>query len=376
MFRQAALCCQSRMKTVNLLEFLNEAHDLYTLDYAKCNSELINFLDLMTEDEQFTQNIDFGLIFVSPKSSDRYIIVDGLNRILSLSLLLHAVCECYKKTTERNEKAIKTIRTKYLVHGSGKSKLRLNESDSILYNKIINGERLSGHEKNTPMFILLHNFWSQIKEEKLQASKIFTMLKKVSVTLVDTDNVSKRNLYYKLNGSRNLNQILLIEDYLKENGIKKEWDEIKQKYFPNNDDIIQFLKDFFVTKFNYKKFNPERLYESFVNYFETMMQYMPEDVLMKRMKHSASLYYNILNVKFNSDEIKQAFIQIKMHSGEDTYAYILDVYNDFTEGNISETTFVEILNTIADYLKNRVNSENNMEFNELIQYLNAFITCK
>ena len=202
------------------------------------------------------------------------------------------------------------------------------------------------------------------------------MLKKVSVTLVDTDNVSKRNLYYKLNGSRNLNQILLIEDYLKENGIKKEWDEIKQKYFPNNDDIIQFLKDFFVTKFNYKKFNPERLYESFVNYFETMMQYMPEDVLMKRMKHSASLYYNILNVKFNSDEIKQAFIQIKMHSGEDTYAYILDVYNDFTEGNISETTFVEILNTIADYLKNRVNSENNMEFNELIQYLNAFITCK
>ena len=65
-----------------------------------------------------------------------------------------------------------------------------------------------------------------------------------------------------------------------------------------------------------------------------------------------------------------------MHSGEDTYAYILDVYNDFTEGNISETTFVEILNTIADYLKNRVNSENNMEFNELIQYLNAFITCK
>ena len=152
MFRQAALCCQSRMKTVNLLEFLNEAHDLYTLDYAKCNSELINFLDLMTEDEQFTQNIDFGLIFVSPKSSDQYIIVDGLNRILSLSLLLHAVCECYKKTTERNEKAIKTIRTKYLVHGSGKSKLRLNESDSILYNKIINGERLSG-KKHPDVYI-------------------------------------------------------------------------------------------------------------------------------------------------------------------------------------------------------------------------------
>ena len=59
-------------------------------------------------------------------------------------------------------------------------------------------------------------------------------------------------------------------------------------------------------KFNYKKFDPERLYESFVNYFETMMQYMPEDVIMKRMKHTAALYCNILHVNFHNEEIKKA----------------------------------------------------------------------
>ena len=41
-----------------------------------------------------------------------------------------------------------------------------------IYEKIINGEKLSGKEKEHPMFILLHNFWSCIKEENLQASKI------------------------------------------------------------------------------------------------------------------------------------------------------------------------------------------------------------
>ena len=364
------------MKVVNLLEFINSAKDLFTLDYARCDKNLINFLDLMTEDEQFTQRIDFGIVYVHQKSFDQYIIVDGLNRILSLSLLLHAVCECYKKTTERNTKAIKTIRNKYLIRNSN-TKLHLNEEDNDLYNKIINGERLSGHEKAKPMFILLHNFWSQIKEEKLQASKIFAMLQKVTVTLVETDDVSKRNLYYKLNiSSRELSQIALIEDFLRENGVESEWHTIRNSYFPNENDVILFLKDFFVTKFHYKQFNPERLYESFVNYFETMMQYMSEDVLIRRLKNSAKLYYNILNINFNNDELKRAIIQIKKHSGEDTYAYILDVYEDYAEGNISESIFLEILKTIDEYLQNRQNSGKNIEFNELIQYLNAFITCK
>ena len=363
------------MEVVNLLDFLNIARDLFTLDYAKCDGKLVNFLDLMTEDEQFTQRIDLGIIFINQKSADQSTIVDGLNRILSLSLLLHAICECYKKTTKQNEKAISTIRKKYLIHGS-KSKLRLNEKDGILYNKIINGERLSGKEKETPMFILLHNFWSQIKEEKLQAANIFRMLQKVTVTLAETDKVSKRNLYYKLNSSRKLNQILLIEDFLKENGVEEEWNRLKKLYFAKERDIIRFLKDFFVTKFNYKKFEEDRLYESFVNYFQTMMQYIPEDVLMNKITKAAGLYYNILNVNFENDDIKRAFIDIKMHSGEDTYAYILDVYEDFVENNISESTFLEILKTIDEYLRNRNIHENNVEFNELIKYLNAFIACK
>ena len=137
-----------------------------------------------------------------------------------------------------------------------------------------------------------------------------------------------------------------------------------------------FLRDFFITKFNYKKFNSERLYESFVNYFETMMQYIPEDEILKRMKNSALLYHNIINVNFENDEVKSAFINIKKLNGQDTYAYILDVYDDFSKNNISESTFIEILNTIVEYLSNRNKNDNNIGFNELIQYLNAFITCK
>ena len=363
------------MEIVNLLEFLNNTRGLYTLNYSRCDRQLMNFLDLMTEDEQFTQSIDLGLIFVSQRDADKYTIVDGMGRILSLSLLLHAICECYKKTSVQNDKAIKTIRSKYLTRAKG-YKLILNEKDNEIYSKILNGERLSGHEKKSHMFELLHNFWAQIKEEKLQAAKIFTMLKKINVTLVDTDDISKRDLYYKLNSHRQLNQMLLIDDYMKEKGLLDEWENIKTTGFIQDDDILLFFKDFFITKFNYKSYKEERLYESFVNFFETMQQYVPKETLISRIKRSAALYSNMLNINFNNEEIRQAFVNIKRHGGEDTYANILSVYEDYYSNNISESIFLEILNTIDEYLINRQNTGKDIDFNELIQYLNAFITCK
>lgn len=364
------------MEVVNLLEFLNSAKDLYTLEYASCGHKLVNFLDLMTEDEQFTQKIDLGIVYVRRKTLDQFTIVDGLSRILSLSLLLHAVCECYKKTSQKNDNAIKTIRTKYLLEGS-RTKLRLPQKAQLIYDKILFGEKLSGREKETSMFQLLHNFWSQIKEEKLQAANIFKMLNKVFVTMVDTGNVPSRDLYFTLNKEkREINQLLLIDNYLKNIGIKSEWDDIKHIYNDKSADVKLFFKDFFVTKFNFKEYSTDRLYELFVNYFETMLRYMPEDVLIAKIKRSAKLYNDILNINIKHEALKRALIQIKMHRGEDTFAYILNVYEDYLDNNISEATFMEILSAIDDYLKNRLKNPNNVSFNELINYLNAFITCK
>ncbi len=364
------------METVNLLEFLNNTKDLYTLDYTVCGDELVNFLDLMTEEAQYTGRIDLGIFYLHQKNLEQYTIIDGLNRILSLSLLLHAICECYKKTSAKNDKAIHTIRSKYLLNGE-KTKLRLPAENQIIFEKIIYGERLSGREKQSPLFVLLHNFWTQIKEEKLQAANIFNMLNKINVYIVETSNVSQRDLFYNLNKDNSkVNQILLIEDYLKSFGLTDEWKSFKNIFNQNETDIIQFFKDFFITKFNFKEFNITRLYENFINYFETMLQYISEDVIMTKLKRTAKLYNDILNVNFANEKLRMALIQIKMHKGEDTYAYLLNIYEDFMDGNITEVTFLEILSTIDEYLKNRLKTPNDVGFNELIKYLNAFITCK
>lgn len=364
------------MVTVNLLELLNNIETLAALEYSNCRGELVDFLDLVSEDEQFTRHIDMGVVYIRNKSGNNYVLIDGLNRFLSLSLLLHAICECYKKTSQKNDKAIRTIRSKYLLKGT-RTKLRLNGSDQEIYEKIIYGERLSGHEKSHPMFVLLHRFWTKIKNDKLQAGNIFKMLEKLRVIAIETDSISDRDLYYNLNKDRkDLKQFALIESYLKDLKIVYEWKSLLEIYDERHADLELFFKDFFITKFNFKVFDMNRLYVLFINYFETMRQYKQPKAIFAEIIKSAELYNDILNINFQDKEIKNGFIKIKMNGGEDTYAYLLNIYEDYIEGNISKGTFVEILDAINEYLQNRVNAPNDIGFNDLIQYLNAFITCK
>ena len=363
------------MKVVNLLEFLNSSSDLSALEYATCDNNLVNFLDLMTEEIQFTQKINLGILYIHQKTLENGVVVDGLNRLISLSLLLHAICECYKKTSDKNDKAIKTIREKYLLDGA-KPKLKLYGAYKEIYEKIIFGERLSGKEKSSPLFKLLHNFWSQIKEEGLAASSIFDMLNKIVVTISYAQDVELRDLYYVLNRhQRTIKQLPLIKDYLCDLDLEEYWEKFI-KIYRNTPDTLLFFKDFFITKFNFKHFNPDRLYENFVNYFETMLKYHSKDVIMEKLLRSAKLYKNIININFSDESIKNAFIKIKINNGDDTFAYLLNIYEDYLDERISKSTLMDILSTINEYLKTRAKSNNNIAFNELIEYLNAFIACK
>lgn len=364
------------MKVVNLLEFLNTIKVLNTLSCASCDDVDINVLDLLSEEEQFVQKINLGLIFVKYSTLQNLILIDGIQRLLSVSLLLHAICECYKKTSAKNDKAIEYIRSNYLISGE-KLKLRLPKDVQIIYEKIVNGERLSGKEKKSPVFVMLHKMWSQIKEDSLQAGDILKMLSKINITLVEVNDIDLRDLYVALNkDKREIKQYHLLNDYIEHLGLTKQWDSIKSVFRKNEADLTLFFKDFFTTKFNFKQFDEQMLYSYFVNYFETMVQYMPKDEVLSKIKDSARMYNDIVNINFADEDLKKAFIQIKMHNGEDTYAYLLNVYNDYIEQSITKATFLEILSTIDEYLLNRLKTTNDVSFNELIKYLNAFITCK
>ena len=152
------------METINLLVLLNKVRSIHTLNYAETPFGSVDFLDIISNDEMFIQKLDLGVMYIKQQTLDQIKVIDGVGRLLSLSLLLHAVCECYKKTSQKNDRAIENIRTKYLLYGNN-TKLRFSPEFQKIYDKIIFGERMSGREKATPLFQILHNYWLKIKEK-------------------------------------------------------------------------------------------------------------------------------------------------------------------------------------------------------------------
>ena len=364
------------MESINLLVLLNKVKTVHTLNFAESAFGSVDFLDIISNDEMFIQKIDLGVMYIKHQTLDQIKVIDGIGRLLSLSLLLHAICECYKKTSQKNDKAIENIRTKYLLDGES-TKLRFSPDVQKIYDKIIFGERMSGKEKSSPLFQILHSYWLKIKENKLQAAKIFESLSKLFVSVFDVENLNDRDLYYSLNKhNRRLNQRLLIDNFMEESGVLTNWNLFKKILKNNKINFEDFFRDFFITKFNYGKYDSDNLYDILTNYYKTMTHYIKKDEFINKMKHSAELYSNLININFENEKIKRLMIKIKMHNGDDTYAYLLNIYEDYTANLISETTFLEILSTIDEYLVNRLKTPNNVGFNELITYLNTFIVCK
>ena len=107
-----------------------------------------------------------------------------------------------------------------------------------------------------------------------------------------------------------------------------------------------------------------------------MLKYSKHVTILNKIKRSAELYLQLINVEMPNEELKKAIVELKFHNCEDIYPYLLNVYEDYTDRSISLTTFLEILYAIKEYLINREKNHTNISFNELINYLSAFIAYK
>ena len=119
-------------------------------------------------------------MYLQKTDNDSFIVIHGMKRLITLSLLLHAICECYKLTNEKNEHAIELIKKRYLFNNSG-TKIQLEGYEKQIYEKLVNYEKMSLEEKEHPMFKVLHEFWAKIKMTNISAKKLFAQIRQIKV---------------------------------------------------------------------------------------------------------------------------------------------------------------------------------------------------
>lgn len=371
----------------SISEFLTNAQSITTAGFsAGYNFYKINaaeYFDELIENSNSSEPIFSGILIIE-KSENNIRIIDGLQRITTINLLLCALCESYKNTSEKNEGAKNKILTRYLT-AKNEPKLKLIRKDQRVYKKILLGGELNKIEKESNLVKTYKTFLEKINERKISGTEIFQIISRIQFMIITTDKleISARELYQSLNGNKNDSQVNLISDFIiqKDEAAAIKWLKIIKSLKSSGYQNLceEFIKDFLTIQNDGKIPNKNALYSTFKSYFGKLSKYQASDKIIKNVCNYAKNYFKIVNADFENAEIKEQIIILNENQGQDSYPYLMEVLEDLESGHINKEIFLDILIMINSFIKNRqenLDSEVNINFSGLSKELNKMLVLK
>lgn len=378
----------------NISEILKNADSFISAGFSDgYNFDDINaseYFDELIESSAFSSPI-FSGILIMKKTDNNYTIVDGFQRITTISLLLCALCESYKNTTKQNEEAKNKIFNRYLI-GQDKPKLKLRGLEQVIYKKILSSanfsenldENLNEKEKEYSLVQTYQSFLARMKDKKISGTELFRVISKIEflLVLVDDSKVSTREIYRALNKNKDNSQINLIYDFIKQKDTEaaRDWLKITNSYrdLGLQDLLDSFISDFLTIQFNGKIPNRNALYNKFKSYFAKISKYQNTKKIVKNMCKFAQYYLRIVNAYFENEEIKAQLVTLNQNNGTDAYPYLMEVLDDLENGHLNSGMFLDILIMINTFIANRQENPNNatIDFANLSKELNKMLAQK
>src|SRR5574344_1289964 len=154
----------------NISEILKTTESFYTtgfsLFYNFDEIKASEFFDDLIVNSNSSSIFSGILIFEAQEKSLK--IIDGLQRITTITLLLHALCEYYMGTTEQNEKSGNALLNTYLLDTEKKPKLKLTGEDRKIFEKIISFTSITTEESISNLSIT-HQTRSEEHTSELQS---------------------------------------------------------------------------------------------------------------------------------------------------------------------------------------------------------------
>lgn len=378
----------------NISEILKSADSFTSAGFSDgYNFDDINaseYFDELIESSAFSSPI-FSGILIMKKTDNNYTIVDGFQRITTISLLLCALCESYKNTTKQNEEAKNKIFNRYLI-GQDKPKLKLRGLEQVIYKKILSSanfnenldENLNEKEKEHNLVQTYQSFLERMKDKKISGTELFRVISKIEflLVLVDDSKVSTREIYRALNKNKDNSQINLIYDFIKQKDTEaaRDWLKITNSYrdLGLQDLLDSFIRDFLTIQFNGKIPNKNALYNKFKSYFAKISKYQATKKIVQNMCKFAQYYLRIVNAYFENEEIKAQVLTLNQNNGTDAYPYLMEVLDDLENGHLNSGMFLDILIMINSFIANRQEDPNNstIDFANLSKELNKMLALK
>lgn len=368
----------------DILQILNDAQSLRAVGFSSGYTFNISgaeeLFDEIMQNTACELPIFSGILMLEENETKaNFTIIDGLQRITTICLLLTALCDSIKNSSQKNNIAREKIVTRYLMFQNS-AKLKLTDKDNSIYNKIISGLQITDeNEKNTNLYKVYSFFTEKIKANTISYNSLFKIIANVQfmTVFIPKSNIPLRELYQSINGKKDdMTQVKLISDYI--NQISKEaseiWNCAIKKYEADGLGSIlkYYLRDFLIIE-NNGSFSDD-LYKSFSIYCKKMLNYIEITQITEKMKKYSEYYLKILKSDFEDSEIQSQFVMLNENNGQDAYPYLMKIIDDFENNQISKKVFLELMNVINEFFASRIkNSDLKTEFSSICPELNGLI---
>lgn len=357
-------------KKIRILDFIGKGKKTFNIPVYQRNydwqeenckklfTDIENIIKHNEEIEHFLGTVVYVLTKIE-RDYEEYVLIDGQQRITSISLLLKAL---HEKIISEDTK--ESIWEQYLINKKSPDNIRIRlkpiESDSVSYKQLIDNNDDSSNSNVCRNYKI---FKELLENSHYSAEQIYSSLYKIELVTIKLEKDKKSEnpqlIFESLNSTGlSLTQADLIRNYLLMNSeyekqtvlYKNFWLKIEIEL--TNKKISDFIRDFLTMKTG-KIANKNKVYDDFKEYMRIQKELNEEAVLEELVTYSK--YYNwFLNANSNNEKINEKLKHFKYLKNTTVYPLLLSIFEDtYYYKKLDEDKLLKIIDLLISYIFRR-----------------------
>ncbi len=290
-----------------------------------------------------------------------YLIIDGQQRLTTLSLLLLVIYKIIDNNLLQTNVNKEKIKDEYLInkYEEDDKKIRLKpvKNDKNAFSALFENE--DDYIEDSNITINFKYFYERVLKEEISIDKLFSAIKQLVIVDIELKNGEDdpQLIFESLNSTgldlaeadKVRNFILMKENSsIQEKFYNKYWNKIEEN---TNYNVSDFIRDYLTIKERIIP-NKNKVYFHFKKYITENINNI-EDLLIDLLKFS-TYYKKIINAKKNDNNISNVLHKINRLESIVTYPFIMEIFEDEKEKIISKDDVVDILNIIVIFVFRRL----------------------
>lgn len=357
---------------MKLLEFLGASKRTFVIPVYQRNydwqqehcKKLFNDIEKIALNNFETEHFLGTVVYVTSRAGamfSEFILIDGQQRITSVSLLLKALHDTITDTDKKED-----IYETYIINKRADEELRVKlkpiESDAPVYKSIINDDVPVSEANN--VYNNYRIFKQLIEESSISPENLYKALENIDIVYIQLEEDKKSEnpqlIFESLNSTGlSLTQADLIRNFLLMNLPYSEQTRFYKEYWVKieklltNSKISDFIRDYLTMK-SAKIPNKDKVYESFKEYVQNPKNNFDEQGLFEDLLIFARYYSYFLYYKSPNKEVNYYLEQFQQLKTTTVYPVLLYIFDDcYSHNNIDEKELTETLKVFLSYIFRR-----------------------